>query len=216
MLDDKLRECLTFDDVLLIPAYSEVLPKDVEVRTRLCRGFELNIPILSAAMDSVTEARTAITMAREGGIGISRFEREGVFLQPYLERNVECAAELRVLRRMDMQIDETRQKIRAVRQGHKHARRRLLLLILRVVLIIGAMDGNNGAIIADRNQGILEEIDLAESGGMKARCNECLAAQMIHKKSHAPPELLSPALWHRLGLAVPSDRWHDPMMIQLY
>ena len=70
MLDDKLRECLTFDDVLLAPAYSEVLPKDVDVKTRLCRGIELNIPILSAAMDSVTESRTAITMAREGGMGI--------------------------------------------------------------------------------------------------------------------------------------------------
>ncbi len=70
MLDDKLRECLTFDDVLLAPAYSEVLPKDVDVKTRLCRGLELGIPIVSAAMDSVTEARTAITMAREGGIGI--------------------------------------------------------------------------------------------------------------------------------------------------
>src|ERR1019366_1584810 len=70
MLEDKLRECLTFDDVLLAPAYSEVLPKDVDVKTRLCRGIELNIPILSAAMDSVTEARTAITMAREGGVGI--------------------------------------------------------------------------------------------------------------------------------------------------
>ncbi len=70
MLDDTLREALTFDDVLLVPAYSEVLPKDVEVRTRLTRKIELHIPFLSAAMDSVTEARTAITMAREGGIGI--------------------------------------------------------------------------------------------------------------------------------------------------
>jgi IMP dehydrogenase len=70
MLDDKLRECLTFDDVLLAPSYSEVLPKDVEVKSLLCRGLSLNIPIVSAAMDSVTESRTAITMAREGGIGI--------------------------------------------------------------------------------------------------------------------------------------------------
>jgi IMP dehydrogenase len=70
MIEDKLRECLTFDDVLLVPAYSEVLPKDVDVKTRLCRGLDLNVPILSAAMDSVTESRTAITMAREGGIGI--------------------------------------------------------------------------------------------------------------------------------------------------
>src|SRR6476469_6332069 len=70
MIEDHLRECLTFDDVLLVPAYSEVLPRDVDVRTRLCRGVELNVPLVSAAMDSVTEARAAITMAREGGIGI--------------------------------------------------------------------------------------------------------------------------------------------------
>jgi IMP dehydrogenase len=70
MLDEKLRECLTYDDVLLVPALSEVLPKEVDVRTRLCRGLDLDIPVLSAAMDSVTESRTAITMAREGGIGI--------------------------------------------------------------------------------------------------------------------------------------------------
>lgn len=70
MLEDRLRECLTFDDVLLVPAYSDVLPKDVDVRTRLCKGVDLNVPLVSAAMDSVTEARAAITMAREGGIGI--------------------------------------------------------------------------------------------------------------------------------------------------
>jgi IMP dehydrogenase len=70
MLEDQLRECLTFDDVLLVPAYSEILPRDVDIRTRLCRGLELNTPLVSAAMDSVTEARAAITMAREGGIGI--------------------------------------------------------------------------------------------------------------------------------------------------
>jgi IMP dehydrogenase len=70
MIDDQLRECLTFDDVLLVPAYSEVLPRDVDIKTRLCRGLELNTPLVSAAMDSVTEHRAAITMAREGGIGI--------------------------------------------------------------------------------------------------------------------------------------------------
>ena len=70
MLEDRLRECLTFDDVLLAPAYSEVLPKDVETRSRLTKSIELNVPLVSAAMDSVTEARAAITMAREGGIGI--------------------------------------------------------------------------------------------------------------------------------------------------
>ncbi len=70
MLDDKLRECLTFDDVLLVPAYSEVLPAQVDVRTRLTRRIVLNVPLLSAAMDSVTEGRAAIAMARAGGIGI--------------------------------------------------------------------------------------------------------------------------------------------------
>jgi IMP dehydrogenase len=70
MLDDDLREALTFDDVLLLPAYSEVLPKDVDVRSQLTKRIGLHIPIVSAAMDSVTEARTAIAMAREGGIGI--------------------------------------------------------------------------------------------------------------------------------------------------
>ena len=70
MHDDPIRECLTFDDVLLAPAYSEVLPNQVDVRTRLTRGIGLNLPVISAAMDSVTEARCAIAMAREGGLGI--------------------------------------------------------------------------------------------------------------------------------------------------
>jgi IMP dehydrogenase len=70
MLEDKLRECLTFDDVLLVPAYSEVLPAEADIRTRLTRRLSLNLPLLSAAMDSVTEARSAIAIAREGGIGI--------------------------------------------------------------------------------------------------------------------------------------------------
>ncbi|MFO8059476.1 MAG: IMP dehydrogenase [Bacillota bacterium] len=63
-------EGLTFDDVLLIPQYSETLPREVDVCTRLTRDIRLNIPILSAAMDTVTEARAAIAVAREGGIGV--------------------------------------------------------------------------------------------------------------------------------------------------
>lgn len=70
MFDESLRECLTFDDVMLVPAYSEVVPAEVDVRTRLTREIELNVPVVSAAMDSVTEARAAIAMARAGGIGI--------------------------------------------------------------------------------------------------------------------------------------------------
>jgi len=63
------EEAYSFDDVLLIPSYSDVLPKDVNVGTRLTRNINLNIPIVSAAMDTVTEADAAITMAREGGMG---------------------------------------------------------------------------------------------------------------------------------------------------
>ena len=64
------QKALTFDDVLLVPAYSNVLPRDVSLRTQLTRNITLNIPILSAAMDTVTEARLAIALAQEGGIGI--------------------------------------------------------------------------------------------------------------------------------------------------
>ncbi|MBL8682882.1 MAG: IMP dehydrogenase [Myxococcales bacterium] len=70
MFEEPLRECLTFDDVLLVPAMSDVLPKDVDTRTKLARDITLQVPLISSAMDSVTEARTAITMAREGGLGI--------------------------------------------------------------------------------------------------------------------------------------------------
>ena len=63
-------EGLTFDDVLLVPAHSEILPRDVEIKTNLTREIKLNIPMLSAAMDTVTEASLAIALAREGGIGI--------------------------------------------------------------------------------------------------------------------------------------------------
>ncbi|MDO8292702.1 MAG: IMP dehydrogenase, partial [Gallionella sp.] len=65
-----IQKALTFDDVLLVPAYSNVLPRDVTLRTQLTRNISLNIPLLSAAMDTVTESRLAIALAQEGGIGI--------------------------------------------------------------------------------------------------------------------------------------------------
>ncbi len=67
---EHIPEALTFDDILLVPAYSEVLPTEVKVETLLTRNIKLNIPLVSAAMDTVTEADTAISIAREGGIGI--------------------------------------------------------------------------------------------------------------------------------------------------
>jgi IMP dehydrogenase len=70
MLSEKMDVSLTFDDVLLIPAESAVLPRDVDVSTFLTQTIRLNMPLISAAMDTVTEAQTAISMAREGGIGI--------------------------------------------------------------------------------------------------------------------------------------------------
>ena len=70
MLGDRVQEGLTFDDVLIVPAASSVLPKDVDISTRLTAGISLNMPLVSAAMDTVTESATAIAMAEEGGIGI--------------------------------------------------------------------------------------------------------------------------------------------------
>ena len=65
-----IKEGLTFDDVLVVPSASEVTPDKVDLKTSLCKGINLNIPLLSAAMDTVTESKLAIAIAREGGIGI--------------------------------------------------------------------------------------------------------------------------------------------------
>lgn len=82
-----VQDALTFDDVLLLPAYSTVLPKDVSLKTRLTRGIQLNIPLVSAAMDTVTESRMAIAMAQSGGIGI-------------LHKNMDIAAQAAEVRRV--------------------------------------------------------------------------------------------------------------------
>ena len=65
-----IKEGLTFDDVLLIPQKSEILPKEIDTKTHLTKSIELNIPLMSAGMDTVTESKMAISMARQGGIGI--------------------------------------------------------------------------------------------------------------------------------------------------
>src|SRR6202163_2582978 len=69
MIENVIPEGLTFDDVLLLPARSEVLPAEADTRTRLTRRIALNIPIVSAAMDTVTESHLAIALAQQGGIG---------------------------------------------------------------------------------------------------------------------------------------------------
>ena len=70
MWDQQLRVGLTFDDVVLLPRRSNIVPTEVDTTTQLTRNIRINIPLLSAAMDTVTEGRLAIAMAREGGIGI--------------------------------------------------------------------------------------------------------------------------------------------------
>src|ERR1700750_3494247 len=77
--DQAIREAFTFDDVLLKPGLSEVMPSDADIRTFLTRSTPLNIPIIASAMDTVTEARMAIAMAQSGGIGVihRNFHPEG-------------------------------------------------------------------------------------------------------------------------------------------
>ncbi|MGA1526011.1 MAG: IMP dehydrogenase, partial [Planctomycetota bacterium] len=69
-MEKLVGEGLTYDDVLLVPQYSEVLPRDASTSTEFCRGVELQVPIASSAMDTVTESRMAVALAQEGGIGI--------------------------------------------------------------------------------------------------------------------------------------------------
>ena len=86
-----VKEGLTFDDVLLIPQASSVLPSDVDLRTRLTDKLQLNLPLISAAMDTVTESRMAIAMAREGGmnaIGAEGGHLEGAVIFPHRHRAV--------------------------------------------------------------------------------------------------------------------------------
>ena len=68
--DKFVGEGLTYDDVLLVPAYSDVLPRETDLRTKFTRNIQLNVPIISAGMDTVTESRMAIAIAQEGGIGV--------------------------------------------------------------------------------------------------------------------------------------------------
>ena len=123
--DKIVMDGLTFDDVLLIPAYSEVLPKTVELKTRFSRHIELNIPFVTAAMDTVTESRMAIAIAREGGIGvihknmsienqarevaIVKRAENGMIYDPSLV-GIVTNRDLRFERRLDRPVDEIMSK----------------------------------------------------------------------------------------------------------
>src|SRR6478609_6224960 len=118
MINDKNKfvgEGLTFDDVLLLPAFSEVLPREVSTAPQLTRNIKINIPMLSAAMDTVTESRLAIAMAQQGGVGmlhknmsierqaeeVRRVKRSesGMILDPITLSPEACVAEARRLMR---------------------------------------------------------------------------------------------------------------------
>ena len=74
--DKFVGEGLTYDDVLLVPSYSNVLPRETSLKTRFTRHIQLNVPIVSAGMDTVTESRMAIAIAQEGGIGVLHTRRD--------------------------------------------------------------------------------------------------------------------------------------------
>ena len=87
---DPIKEALTFDDVTLAPKYSEILPSEVNTETKLSKNLSLKIPLLSSAMDTVTESRLAISMAQAGGIGViqqSWFTKTGCFTQSDVTMN---------------------------------------------------------------------------------------------------------------------------------
>ena len=89
----EIREALTFDDVLLVPGASKVLPAQADTRTMVAKSIAMNIPLLSSAMDTVTEARMAITMAQAGGIGV-------------VHRNLDIAEQARQVRQKAVRIGD--------------------------------------------------------------------------------------------------------------
>jgi IMP dehydrogenase len=106
-LDDKVvMEGITFDDVLLIPAYSNVLPREVNISTRFTRNITLNTPIVSAAMDTVTEAELAIAIAREGGIGVIH-KNMSIEKQALQVKKVKRAENVMILEPVSIGVDAT-------------------------------------------------------------------------------------------------------------
>lgn len=113
-----LQEALTFDDVLLIPAHSTVLPNEVSLRTRLTRNININIPFISAAMDTVTEARLAISMAQEGGIGIVH-KNMSVAEQSYVVSKVKKHEHGVILEPITVQVTNTIAEVREITESNR-------------------------------------------------------------------------------------------------
>ncbi len=116
--DKFLGEGLTFDDVLLVPAYSEVLPREVDTRTQFTRNITLNIPIVSAAMDTVTEHRLAIALARQGGIGIIH-KNMSIAQQAEQVRNVKRSESGMILDPVTLGIDAVLGDVEALMKRYK-------------------------------------------------------------------------------------------------
>ena len=114
----RVTEALAFDDVLVVPAYSQVLPGNTDTRTRLTRGISLNIPLISAAMDTVTEAPMAIAMAQHGGIGVIH-KNLGIEEQAAQVRQVKKFESGMVVNPVTIHPDQTLADARALMTAHR-------------------------------------------------------------------------------------------------
>src|ERR1700710_600093 len=113
-----IREALTFDDVLLVPAASEVLPAQVDTRTRLTKTVELGIPLISSAMDTVTEAGLAIAMAQAGGMGVIHKNLD-VVEQAEQVRRVKRFESGMVVNPVTVHPDQTLAEVHAIMRRHR-------------------------------------------------------------------------------------------------
>ena len=114
----RIREALAFDDVLLVPSYSQVLPANTDTRTRLTRTIHLNIPLVSSAMDTVTESAMAIVMAQHGGIGVIHKNLD-IELQASQVRQVKKFESGMVVNPVTIHPDQTLADARGLMESHR-------------------------------------------------------------------------------------------------
>ena len=137
-----IQEGITFDDVLLVPSYSEVLPKDVDLRTHFTRNITLDVPFISAAMDTVTEAPMAIAMAEAGGIGVIHKnmspEKQAEEVARVKARGLKVAAASGItndaLQRVELALDRDYHRIRRREVRRRRARRKAHSVLVRHAL----------------------------------------------------------------------------------